>query len=139
MPSPDGSKTRWSSKIQPQQENTMEKLTPTTAALMMGRFGHDNLIALATTDGNMPQVRTVNAYYEDGAFTSLLMRSLKKWHSLPKIPMPPSAETGLPRTASATILAGYVCPKMPSLRKNCAMRLLRGTETVTSAKMMKIL
>ncbi|MBR5871952.1 MAG: pyridoxamine 5'-phosphate oxidase family protein [Clostridia bacterium] len=46
----------------------MEKLTPITAALMTERFGHDNLIALATTAGDMPQVRAVNAYYEDGAF-----------------------------------------------------------------------
>ena len=46
----------------------MEKLTPITAALMTERFGHDNLIALATTAGDMPQVRAVNAYYEDSAF-----------------------------------------------------------------------
>lgn len=46
----------------------MEKLNAITAELMTKRFGHDNLIALATTDGNQPQVRAVNAYYEDGAF-----------------------------------------------------------------------
>lgn len=46
----------------------MEKLNAITAELMTKRFGHDNLIALATTDGNLPQVRAVNAYYEDGAF-----------------------------------------------------------------------
>lgn len=36
--------------------------------IMNERFGHDSLIALATMDGNIPQVRTVNSYYEDGAF-----------------------------------------------------------------------
>ncbi len=36
--------------------------------IMKERFGHDSLIALATLDGDMPQVRTVNSYYEDGAF-----------------------------------------------------------------------
>ena len=46
----------------------MEKLNTTTAELMTKRFGHDNLIALATTAGVMPQVRAVNAYYEDGSF-----------------------------------------------------------------------
>ena len=46
----------------------MEKLTPATAALMEQRFGHDNLIALATTAGTIPQVRTVNAYYENSSF-----------------------------------------------------------------------
>ena len=32
------------------------------------RFGCDSLIALATLDEGRPSVRTVNAYYEDGAF-----------------------------------------------------------------------
>ncbi len=43
-------------------------MTPEVAAIMQERFGHDNLIALATLDGASPAVRTVNAYYEDGAF-----------------------------------------------------------------------
>ncbi|MBP3292138.1 MAG: pyridoxamine 5'-phosphate oxidase family protein, partial [Clostridia bacterium] len=46
----------------------MEKLNQTTAELMTRRFGHDNLIALATTEGEIPQVRAVNAYYENGSF-----------------------------------------------------------------------
>ena len=37
-------------------------------AIMTERFGHDNLIALATVDNGLPCVRTVNAYYEDGCF-----------------------------------------------------------------------
>jgi len=36
--------------------------------IMNERFGHDTLIALATVEGELPAVRTVNAYYEDGAF-----------------------------------------------------------------------
>lgn len=36
--------------------------------IMNERFGHDTLIALATINGEFPNVRTVNAYYEDGAF-----------------------------------------------------------------------
>ncbi len=43
-------------------------MTPDIAAIMQERFGHDNLIALATVDGFSPAVRTVNAYYEDGSF-----------------------------------------------------------------------
>ena len=35
---------------------------------MKDRFGKDSLIALATTNGDYPAVRYVNAYYEDGAF-----------------------------------------------------------------------
>ena len=41
------------------------------AALMDKRFGHDSLISLATLDGDSPAVRTVNAYYEDGAFYTI--------------------------------------------------------------------
>ena len=36
--------------------------------IMNERFGHDTLIALATVDGDIPNVRTVNTYYENGAF-----------------------------------------------------------------------
>lgn len=36
--------------------------------IMEGRFGCDTLIALATTQGEIPFVRTVNSYYENGAF-----------------------------------------------------------------------
>lgn len=46
----------------------MEKLTKITAEIMQERFGKDNIIALATSSGNMPYVRYVNAYYEDSAF-----------------------------------------------------------------------
>ena len=35
---------------------------------MNERFGKDSLLALATATDNMPHVRTVNAYYQDGAF-----------------------------------------------------------------------
>ena len=46
----------------------MEKLTKITTDIMKERFGKDNIIALATVDGDMPAVRNVDAYYEDGAF-----------------------------------------------------------------------
>ncbi len=36
--------------------------------VMQERFGKDSLIALATTNGDYPAVRYVDAYYEDGAF-----------------------------------------------------------------------
>ena len=35
------------------------------------RFGCDSLIALATLEEGRPSVRTVNAYYEDGAFYTI--------------------------------------------------------------------
>lgn len=39
-----------------------------TNAIMQERFGKDSLIALATVDGDIPAVRTVNAVYIDGVF-----------------------------------------------------------------------
>lgn len=36
--------------------------------IMQERFGHDNVLALATAENGAPFVRSVNAYYEDGAF-----------------------------------------------------------------------
>ena len=45
-----------------------EKLTKETAQIMEERFGCDNLLALATVEEGKPHVRTVNGYYEDGAF-----------------------------------------------------------------------
>lgn len=35
---------------------------------MLERFGGDSLISLATAADNVPYVRTVNTFYEDGAF-----------------------------------------------------------------------
>ena len=36
--------------------------------IMQERFGCDNVLALATVENDQPWVRSVNAYYEDGAF-----------------------------------------------------------------------
>lgn len=46
----------------------MEKLTAEARTLMDERFGHDSIISLATVEEGIPYVRSVNAYYEDGAF-----------------------------------------------------------------------
>ena len=39
-----------------------------TNAIIQERFGKDSLLALATVDGDIPAVRTVNTVYIDGAF-----------------------------------------------------------------------
>ena len=46
----------------------MIKLSAEAEKIMNERFGKDSVIALATTDNGAPQVRFVNAYYENGAF-----------------------------------------------------------------------
>ena len=45
-----------------------EQLTDTTRFLMKERFGKDSILSLATCVEGVPYVRTVNGYYEDGAF-----------------------------------------------------------------------
>ena len=62
------------------------KLTPEISAIMDERFGHDNLIALATVDGNSPAVRTVNAYYEDGCFYAVTYAQSGKMQHIAKNP-----------------------------------------------------
>ena len=46
----------------------MEKLTPKTEAILLERFGKDSIIALATAVDHTPYVRSVDAFYERGAF-----------------------------------------------------------------------
>lgn len=56
--------------------------------IMDERFGRDALIALATVDGNMPSVRTVDAYYEDGVFyviTHALSNKMKQIKENPNV------------------------------------------------------
>ena len=62
------------------------KITSETAAIMNERFGHDTLIALATVDGYSPAVRTVNAYYEDGAFYTVTYGLSGKMQHIAKNP-----------------------------------------------------
>ena len=46
----------------------MEKLTKEVDAILLERFGKDSIIALATAIDNIPYVRSVDAFYENGAF-----------------------------------------------------------------------
>ena len=42
--------------------------TPETEAILHQRFGQDSVISLATTVNHIPFVRSVDAFYENGAF-----------------------------------------------------------------------
>ena len=46
----------------------MKKLTKETENILSERFGKDSIVALATSIDNIPYVRSVDAFYEDGAF-----------------------------------------------------------------------
>lgn len=54
--------------------------------IMRERFGQDSLIALATVEDGLPWVRTMNAYYEDGAFYMLVNSHTNKMRQIAKEP-----------------------------------------------------
>lgn len=66
----------------------MEKLTREAEAILLERFGKDSIIALATSVDNIPYVRSVDAFYEDGAFYVLthgLSRKMKQIERNPTV------------------------------------------------------
>ena len=65
----------------------MEKLNAESKKIMVERFEKDSVIALATTDGGMPSVRNVNAYYEDGAFYVITHALSNKMKQIEKNPV----------------------------------------------------
>lgn len=64
----------------------MQKLNEETKKLMNERFGKDNVIALATSEDNLPYVRYVNTYYEDGAFYIITYALSNKMKQIKKNP-----------------------------------------------------
>lgn len=64
----------------------MEKLNQETKKIMEERFGKDNIIALATLDGDMPSVRNVDGFYEDGAFYTITYALSDKMKQIEKNP-----------------------------------------------------
>lgn len=46
----------------------MEKLSKEAEKILIERFGKDSIIALATIENDKPYVRSVDSFYEEGAF-----------------------------------------------------------------------
>ena len=66
----------------------MKKISQEAENIMIERFGKDTVIALATIENEIPYVRYVNAYYENGAFyiiTYALSNKIKHMESNPSI------------------------------------------------------
>ena len=64
----------------------MRQLSQEVEKIMMERFGRDTVIALSTVKDDMPYVRYVNAYYENGAFymiTHALSNKMKHMENNP--------------------------------------------------------
>lgn len=58
----------------------MKKLSEEAEKIMTERFGKDTVIALATVENEIPYVRYVNAYYENGAFYVITYALSNKIH-----------------------------------------------------------
>lgn len=65
----------------------MTKIPLEAEKIMEERFGKDSIIALATSAGNIPYVRNVNAYYEDGSFYVLTYGLSDKMKQLKENPV----------------------------------------------------
>lgn len=65
----------------------MEKLRENVEKVIIERFGKDSLIALATVEGNVPHVRTVDGYYDNGAFYVLTYALSNKMRQITKNPV----------------------------------------------------
>ena len=65
----------------------MEKKGEPALAILAERFGKDSLIALATVEDGVPYVRTVDGYYEDGAFYVLTHALSGKMKQIGKNPV----------------------------------------------------
>lgn len=65
----------------------MEKLSKETEKIMNERFGQDTIIALATVEEGIPSVRSVDAYYENGAFYVITYGLSNKMRQIDRNPM----------------------------------------------------
>ena len=64
----------------------MQKLSPEAEKVMIERFGKDTVLALATAEHEVPYVRNVNAYYEDGSFYIITYALSNKMKQIEKNP-----------------------------------------------------
>ena len=65
----------------------MQKMNAKLEQIMLERFGKDSLIALATVDNGVPYVRTVDGFYENGAFYVLTHALSNKMIHIEKNPV----------------------------------------------------
>lgn len=65
----------------------MDKLSKDAEKIMNERFGMDSIIALATTVDDVPYVRSVNAFYFEGAFYVLTYGLSNKMKQIEKNPV----------------------------------------------------
>lgn len=65
----------------------MKKFSREVEKIMIERFGKDTVIALATMENEIPYVRYVNAYYENGSFYVITYALSNKMEHIKKNPI----------------------------------------------------
>lgn len=65
----------------------MKKADENVEKILTERFGKDSLISLATVEEGVPYVRTVNGYYDKGAFYVLTYALSRKMKQIAKNPV----------------------------------------------------
>ena len=65
----------------------MMKLCAEAEKIMVERFGKDTVISLATENDHVPYVRSVNAFYENGAFYVITHEQSNKIKQIKENPM----------------------------------------------------
>lgn len=65
----------------------MKGISREAEQILMERFGRDSIIALATCTENIPHVRSVDAYYDEGAFYVLTHGLSGKMQQIGKNPV----------------------------------------------------
>lgn len=116
-----------------------EKFPPEAERIMQERFGHDTLLSVATVDGEISYVRTVNAYYEDGAFYIITHGLSNKRKHIRKNSNVPYAATGLQHMVRAAIWGRSVKRKTEKSPTNYVLHFRRGSIMDIITLMMKTL
>lgn len=65
----------------------MKKLSKEAEDILLDRFGKDSIISLATVEDHIPHVRSVNSFYEDGAFYVLTYGLSNKMRQIAENPV----------------------------------------------------
>lgn len=94
--------------------------------IMNERFGRDREIALATVWGDRPEVRTVNGYYEDGAFYVITHAKSNKIRQIASNPHVRSRESGSPLMERRSCWGRSAGRRTPARRRNSGMCLQPG-------------
>ena len=114
------------------------KMNAEIAGLMNERFGHDNLIALATVDGDSPAVRTVNAYYEDGCFYAVTYALSGKMQHIAKNPQVAICGDWFTARGFGENMGHILLPEMPTWPPSFARCSPNGMATAISTRPIRI-